>query len=89
MMALRFGREDVTRTRDPYVPNVVRYQLRYFSSYSPFGKKACKITAFFSYMQIFLHFFAFFFHVKSQIAVKIYGKAPISTPFAKRHVSVV
>ncbi len=24
-------REDVTRTRDPYVPNVVRYQLRYFS----------------------------------------------------------
>ena len=24
-----FGRDDVTRTRDPYVPNVVRYQLRY------------------------------------------------------------
>ena len=23
-----FGRDDVTRTRDPYVPNVVRYQLR-------------------------------------------------------------
>ena len=22
-------RDDVTRTRDPYVPNVVRYQLRY------------------------------------------------------------
>ncbi len=26
-----FGRDDVTRTRDPYVPNVVRYQLRYIS----------------------------------------------------------
>ena len=24
-------REDPTRTDDPYVPNVVRYQLRYFS----------------------------------------------------------
>ena len=31
MMNLRFGREEVTRTPDPYVPNVVRYQLRYFS----------------------------------------------------------
>ena len=31
MMILRFGREEVTRTPDPYVPNVVRYQLRYFS----------------------------------------------------------
>ena len=26
------GREEVTRTPDPHVPNVVRYQLRYFSS---------------------------------------------------------
>lgn len=26
-----YGRDDVTRTRDPYVPNVVRYQLRYIS----------------------------------------------------------
>ncbi len=24
-------REEATRTPDPYVPNVVRYQLRYFS----------------------------------------------------------
>ena len=24
-----FGRDDPTRTDDPYVPNVVRYQLRY------------------------------------------------------------
>ena len=28
-----FGREEVTRTPDPYVPNVVRYQLRYFSKF--------------------------------------------------------
>ena len=27
-----FCREEATRTPDPYVPNVVRYQLRYFSS---------------------------------------------------------
>ena len=27
-------REDVTRTRDPYVPNVVRYQLRHFSVFA-------------------------------------------------------
>ena len=26
------GREEATRTPDPHVPNVVRYQLRYFSS---------------------------------------------------------
>ena|GEM_PF-1788234 len=25
-------REEATRTPDPHVPNVVRYQLRYFSS---------------------------------------------------------
>ena len=31
MMILLFRREEVTRTPDPYVPNVVRYQLRYFS----------------------------------------------------------
>ncbi len=28
-LRLFYGRDDVTRTRDPYVPNVVRYQLRY------------------------------------------------------------
>ena len=28
---LLLRREDPTRTDDPYVPNVVRYQLRYFS----------------------------------------------------------
>ena len=26
------GREEATRTPDPHVPNVVRYQLRYFSN---------------------------------------------------------
>ena len=29
-----FGREEATRTPDPHVPNVVRYQLRYFSFFS-------------------------------------------------------
>ena len=52
MMILPFGREDVTRTRDPYVPNVVRYQLRHFS------KKACKGTAFFLTVQIIFYFYA-------------------------------
>ena len=28
-LAFRCGRDDSTRTSDPYVPNVVRYQLRY------------------------------------------------------------
>ena len=27
--SLYIGRDDPTRTDDPYVPNVVRYQLRY------------------------------------------------------------
>ena len=30
-MTILFRREEATRTPDPYVPNVVRYQLRYFS----------------------------------------------------------
>ena len=60
MMILRFGREEVTRTPDPYVPNVVRYQRRYFSltfvrfDYllaqifsSVFHESGCKSTAFF------------------------------------------
>ena len=29
-VCLVFGRKEATRTPDPYVPNVVRYQLRYF-----------------------------------------------------------
>ena len=35
-------RDDVTRTRDPYVPNVVRYQLRYI----PLLKSAAKLQLF-------------------------------------------
>ena len=52
-----FCREEVTRTPDPYVPNVVRYQLRYFSTlfasiicwrkFSRFFESGCKSTAFF------------------------------------------
>ena len=30
MCILTFCRKEATRTPDPYVPNVVRYQLRYF-----------------------------------------------------------
>ena len=29
-VSLGFCRKEATRTPDPYVPNVVRYQLRYF-----------------------------------------------------------
>ena len=29
-LSLVFCRKEATRTPDPYVPNVVRYQLRYF-----------------------------------------------------------
>ena len=29
-MFISLCREEATRTPDPYVPNVVRYQLRYF-----------------------------------------------------------
>ena len=48
----RLCREEATRTPDPYVPNVVRYQLRYFSKFSEelfgsFFKSGCKDTAFF------------------------------------------
>ena len=39
------GRKEATRTPDPYVPNVVRYQLRYF----PISR--CKIRAFFPNFQ--------------------------------------
>ena len=29
LLTILFGRDEATRTPDPYVPNVVRYQLRY------------------------------------------------------------
>ena len=33
-----FGRDEATRTPDPYVPNVVRYQLRYIPILRWFSK---------------------------------------------------
>ena len=36
-------RDEATRTPDPYVPNVVRYQLRYI----PISVCGCKVTLFF------------------------------------------
>ena len=35
---LFFCRKEATRTPDPYVPNVVRYQLRYFPRASDDGR---------------------------------------------------
>ena len=34
------GRDEATRTPDPYVPNVVRYQLRYI----PMQKQALRVS---------------------------------------------
>ena len=56
-----FGRDEATRTPDPYVPNVVRYQLRYIpialrdSLQKPayFQKSRCKGSAFLWIKQIF------------------------------------
>ena len=39
-----FGRDEATRTPDPYVPNVVRYQLRYIPNAIESG---CKGSDFF------------------------------------------
>ena len=49
-----FCREEATRTPDPYVPNVVRYQLRYFS------KKRAKVLLFFDICKFFCNYFALF-----------------------------
>ena len=54
---LLFCREEVTRTPDPHVPNVVRYQLRYFSV-SPFLKKRAKLQQIFDIRKLFCIFFA-------------------------------
>ena len=43
-----FSRKEATRTPDPYVPNVVRYQLRYFPLFC-----GCKDTHFLKKCQIF------------------------------------
>ena len=40
LLLRRFGRNEATRTPDPYVPNVVRYQLRYI----PISYRCLSIT---------------------------------------------
>ena len=64
-----FCREEVTRTPDPYVPNVVRYQLRYFSSiclwkmrekYLDLSKAGAKVLLFFDIRKLFCNYFALF-----------------------------
>ena len=72
-MAVRpsFCREEVTRTPDPYVPNVVRYQLRYFSltlfvsiicwrKFSRISKAGAKVLLFFELTKFFCNYFALF-----------------------------
>ena len=49
-----FCREEATRTPDPYVPNVVRYQLRYFS------KAGAKVLLFFELSKFFANYFTLF-----------------------------
>ena len=45
-----FGRDEATRTPDPYVPNVVRYQLRYI----PIARKRLqRYGNFLKYVQVF------------------------------------
>ena len=46
-------RDEATRTPDPYVPNVVRYQLRYIPIAIRFLVSGCKITKKFLYLKIF------------------------------------
>ena len=57
MMILLFRREEVTRTPDPYVPNVVRYQLRYFSVFASILQKRVQKYCFFL---IYANYFALF-----------------------------
>ena len=46
------SREEATRTPDPHVPNVVRYQLRYFSRDAlGFMQKSCRFV---HYVHVFL-----------------------------------
>ena len=48
-------RDEATRTPDPYVPNVVRYQLRYIpNAFAWLLVSGCKGTAFLWIKQIFL-----------------------------------
>ena len=71
----------MTRTPDPYVPNVVRYQLRYFSdslrsprlfagaNFLDSSKAAAKVLLFFDIRKFFCIFFAksAILYVKKQI----------------------
>ena len=54
--SLTFGRDEATRTPDPYVPNVVRYQLRYIPI---FGNRMQRYAVFLKYVQKTKVFFAF------------------------------
>ena len=47
MNNLFLGRDEATRTPDPYVPNVVRYQLRYIPICG------CKVSTFIPNASIF------------------------------------
>ena len=56
-LLLFLGRDEATRTPDPYVPNVVRYQLRYIPMrVFDVSKSECKGSTIFSFLQIFLYF---------------------------------
>ena len=65
-VVLLFGREEATRTPDPHVPNVVRYQLRYFSKCKAFlfgfvkehafAKAAAKLQHSFQFTKYYLLF---------------------------------
>ncbi len=47
-------REEATRTPDPYVPNVVRYQLRYFSKKKDAKCLASSLFAFTAYASLLM-----------------------------------
>ena len=49
-----FCREEATRTPDPYVPNVVRYQLRYFSKKKDAKYLASSLFAFTAYASLLM-----------------------------------
>ena len=68
MMNLRFGREEVTRTPDPYVPNVVRYQLRYFSV---FGENLDYSSNFLAHFVRFDYLLAQIFSVFTKAVAKV------------------
>ena len=53
-LLLFFGRDEATRTPDPYVPNVVRYQLRYIPMrVFDVSKSECKGSTFYWNKKLF------------------------------------